>query len=397
MRGNLVSSDVAASIFWTMNPKNSFINNVASDGWYYGFHYFIPNMNVPLPNGNDETNLRTLPNLEFENNVAYNNRNSGLKIDRKLLSHESFSPLPITISGLKVWNQFINNFDQWGIEVNGDNIIIKNSVIFDSPIGIELKGKDNVIEDTAIRILETPNNHLLISGIIISGQNQTIKESLVEGYVSNEISSPSDFAISNSYLHKEPISGTLIDTKLLDANPLYFGNPVNALSFLQVYGYDAPNGPDNNYPRNFILKNFQHNLLDGSEKIVDMNFIAILETLHDNSIDYKEKTSENLDQNMFDDNEEDIGNFKNKAIAWTRGNLSNEQFLSEVKIQINNGLITPSKMNLDDFDSYQLTIPTWLKDTSKFWVRNLITDQEFFDAVEFVLENQVVDTSFIYN
>jgi len=394
--GNLTPSDKFTSVFWTMNPQNAFVNNVASDGWYYGFYYSIPNMNVPLPNEDDETNLRHLANLEFENNIAYNNRHAGIKIDRKLLSHETISPLPITISGLKIWNQFINNFDQFGIEVNGDNVIIKDTQIFDSPIGIELKGKNNVVENTAIKILETPNNHLLISGIIISGQNQTIKESLLEGYIPNEISSPSDITISNSYLHKEPISGTLIDTKLLDTNPIYFGKPVNIQSFLKVYGYDAPNGPNNNYPRNFILKTFDNNILDKSEKIVDMNFFAVLETLQDNNIESRKKTNKNIDKNMVNYKEQFIENFKNKAIAWERGILSNEQFLSEVKTQINNGLITPSKMNLDELDNYLLTIPTWLKNTSKFWIRDSISDQEFLNAVEFILEKQILDTSFTY-
>jgi len=395
--GNLINSDKFSSVFWTMNPQNAFVNNVASKGWYYGFHYSIPNMMVKIPNKNDEQNLKYLSNLEFENNITYNNRHVGLNIDRPSSSDESDFVLPITISGLKVWTQFINNYNQWGIVVNANHVIIKNTQIFDSPIGIELKQHSNVVEDSIIKIISPSDHNQLFSGILISGQNQTIKDSLVGGYIPNEVSTSSDIAISNSHLHKEPLSGTLFNTKLLDPNPIYFGNPFNPQSFLQVYGYDAPNGPNKSYPRNFILKTINSNILSESEKIVDMNFFAVLENLNDNNFNSGKKTEEKLDTNIVENKEQFIGNFKNKAMAWQLDVISNEEFLSEVKILINNGVIHPSKMNLDDFDNYQFTIPSWLKNTSKFWIINSISDQEFLNAIEYVLEKQVLDTNSLYS
>ena len=53
-------------------------------------------------------------------------------------------------------------------------------------------------------------------------------------------------------------------------------------------------------------------------------------------------------------------------------------------------------MNLDELDNYEFTLPSWLKNTSKFWISNSITDQEFINAIEYLLEIQVLDASFLY-
>ncbi len=387
--GNLIHSDKFTSVFWTMNPQNAYVNNVASDGWYYGFYYSIPNMMVPIPNKNDEQNLKDFSNLEFENNIAYNNRHAGLKIDRVSFSQESDYVLPITISGLRIWNQFINNFDQWGIEVNANHVIIKNAQIFDSPIGIEMKRKSNVVENSIIKIISPSDNHQLISGILISGQNQTIKDSLVGGYISNQISTPSDITISNSYLHKEPLSGTLFNTKLLDPNPIYFGNPVNPQSFLRVYGYDAPNVPNKSYPSNFILKTFDNNILDESEKIVDMNFFATIEPLNDYGNLNVVNPANNLQNNVEKSENELTQMFKSRTAGWEKGLISDNSYVENVKILIDYGLIDITFTDPEYLDDNDFEIPSWMKQTANFWIRDLITAEEFLNSLAFVLESGV--------
>jgi len=111
---------------------NTYTNNVAVGGQYYGFHFSIPNMRVNVPGFSQEINLRSLPNQEFENNIAYNNIVAGLRINRALISDDSVASSTITISNLRVWNLFRNNFNTWGIFSTADDVIIKNAKIFDS-------------------------------------------------------------------------------------------------------------------------------------------------------------------------------------------------------------------------------------------------------------------------
>jgi len=386
LRGNLISSDHQASVFWTMNPRNSFKNNVAVDGFYYGFHFSIPNMLVNDPNSEDEVNLRSLPNLEFDNNVAYNNKHVGFVITRPLVTNESIDNQTISISEFKAWSEIQRSSSQWGIRVHGEDIVIKDSKIFDSPIGIQLKGKKNLVENTSIKIINQDNSALLVAGILISGEEMTINQSLVQGYLSNEMSSPSDILIDNSSLEKNLISGFVIDTTLFDPHPIFFGNPLNSKSFLQIHGYDAPNGPKNPYPQNFILKKIDFNKLDRENQSVDQNFVAKIIPLDKNN-DYEDlDLPPALEQPSRNMKYEKIQLFKNKAIAWEKNLISNIEFATEVKILIKEGIIKIPLLDLDNLDVYDFNLPTWMKKNANFWTRDLISDDEFIYSIEYVLE-----------
>ena len=64
------------------------IDNVAVGGQYWGFFFDIPNMEVEMPNSDNLHNLRSLPSLEFEDNLAYNNRHGGIKVIRPTIDEE---------------------------------------------------------------------------------------------------------------------------------------------------------------------------------------------------------------------------------------------------------------------------------------------------------------------
>jgi len=282
LSGNLISSDRQASVFWSMNPSNSYKNNVAVNGLYYGFHFSIPNVSVQSPD-KEKVNLSSLSNLEFENNVAYNYRHAGLVIDRPKLNDDPIEDQTITVSKFKAWNEYGRAIGQWGIRIFGQDIVVKDSQIFDSSVGIELRGKDNTVENTNIKIINLPSQELLVAGIVISGQDMIIKDSVIQGYIKNEISSASDIIINNDHNRKELLSAFIIDTSLNDPRPIYFGNPVNSKSFLQVYGYNAPNGPNGNYPNNLMLQKINFDDINQDEKSIDLNFMAKVSPLDDDN------------------------------------------------------------------------------------------------------------------
>ena len=346
-------------------------------------------MLVQPPGVENKVNLRSLPNLEFENNISYNYRQEGLRIDRHQAVNESTLNQTISISGFKAWNQMKIRNDQVGIKIVGYDVHIKDSKIFENPIGIQLNGKNNVVQDTTVKIINQYNAVPLVAGILISGQNMTIKNSVVEGYVSNELSSPSDILIDNSPTLDLPISGFIINTKLLDPHPIYFGNPVNPKSFLQIFGFDAPNTPKNNYPKNFILQKIDFDDINQDEKSVDLNFVAKVSPLEGEDyfegldlLPEIEKSSENL-------NYEKIQLFKNNVIGWNNQVISDNEISAEVKIMMEEGLIRIPLVDLDNLDAYDLNLPSWMKRTAGFWIGDSISDQEFFNAIEFVLEHKL--------
>ena len=389
LRGNLISSDGKSSVFWTMNPRNLFKNNVAVDGSYYGFHFSIPNMLVNDPNSENEVNLQSLSNLEFDENVAYNNRHAGLVISRPLVTNESIENQTISISEFKVWTNLGKATNQWGVLVSGEDIVIKDSKIFDSPIGIQLSGSKNLVEDTSIKIINQADNVPLVSGILISGEDMTINQSLVQGYQANEISSPSDILIDNSVVQKKLISGFIIDTTLFDPQPIFFGNPVNSKSFLQIHGYDAPNGPKNLYPSNFILQKIDFENLSRDNQSVDFNFVAEIIPVDENNYNEDLNLSIDLEKSSKNNKFEKIQMFKNKAIAWDKNIISNNEFSTEIKVLIQEEIIKITMLDLDNLDSYDLNLPAWMKKTANFWIRNLISDQEIINSIEFVLERNL--------
>jgi len=386
--GNLIPSDARASVFWTMNPMNSFTNNVAVDGGYYGFHFFIPNMLVFVPDFETKVNLRSLPNLEFKNNVSYNNKHAGLTIDRHLLENESIEDQSISVSGFKALNQLGRTSNQWGIRISGQDMIINNSEIYDSPIGIQLNGHKNIVEDTFIKIHENPNQALLIGGILISGQDNTIRNSEIEGYVANENSSPYDILIDNSP-RESLISAFIIDTSLLDPHPIYFGNPVNSKSFLEIHGYDAPNGPKNNYPKNFKLQKIDFVDNKPNNDSIDLNFMAKITPVDENNKLDNLVFSPDVESPSENFNYEKLQMFKNKAIAWNNNLISNNEFSTELQVMITEGIIKVSLLDIDNVDDYDLNLPSWMKKTTNFWIRDLISDQEIINAIEFVLESNL--------
>ena len=45
-------------------------------------------------------------------------------------------------------------------------------------------------------------------------------------------------------------------------------------------------------------------------------------------------------------------------------------------------------LDLDNLDAYDFNLPTWMKKTANFWTRDLISDQDFINAIEFLLDSE---------
>ena len=96
-----------------------------------------------------------------------------------------------------------------------------------------------------------------------------------------------------------------------------------------------------------------------------------------------------LEQYSENFNYEKIELLKNKVIAWDKNLISNGEFSIEVKVLIQEGIIIIPFVDLDNLDAYDLNTPTLMKKTANFWIRDSISDLEFINAIEYVLESNL--------
>lgn len=387
--GSLTATDGRSSIFWISNPYNVYKNNVAVGAYYHGYYFSISNKWVEYSAMVDKVNLKSLPTLEFENNHSYNTRHSALKIERTLFENDNFDIGKYLISNLFVWNAGekdpgpLNS----GIFIVSDNVTVINSKIYDSVTGIFLSGDDNTISNVEINYRNNEKTNSPWSGVVFDGQNNLLEDSMIRGYGSEGNHSASDILLYGETLQQ--ISVLIKNTSLLDERPIIFGFPKNIDSYIEIHGYDAPNGFKNDYPENFILKRIDYNLYKEGEKdsFTDLNFLAVVEPL-----DLPKKTSNkisdkiNLPTKLEKSESKLFKSFKSDAIRWKDNVITNEQFDAKIKILLNSNIIKILNLNLDTLEGYEFSPPLWFKTIVDFWQDELITDMEFRNALEYVLQ-----------
>ena len=250
----LILPHSGSSVFWTQNPMNVYRNNVAVNAPYWGFSFEIPKKNVDLPNSDKQINLRSLPSLEFEGNIAYNNRHGRMGVSRPVIEDKAIESSDILISNFPAMGSQIEIERHFGILVVCSNTTISNSYLLNNRFGIQLSGQNNKIIDTKIEMERISLPEMDISGIVVAGRNNLIEHSKINGYVSKNDNNGYDISLLNDKRFKNLISAKVVNTTLLDPRPLYIGNPTNENSFLEIYGYDAPFAKIEKIPENFLLK-----------------------------------------------------------------------------------------------------------------------------------------------
>jgi len=382
---NELITESESSVFWTMNPQNVYRNNVAVSANYWGFFYDIPNQEVTLPNSNKTINLRSLSSLEFDDNQAYNYRHGGLKIVRPTNFNEDVSHSEIFISNFSALASPIKVNWHFGVLVSGSNITISDSSLINNRFGIFLNGEGNNVLNTKITLERNRIPDLAISGIVIGGGNNQIKNSKIEGYVSKNNNEASDISVSNNEKLKR---AKIINTTLLDPIPFYFGVPGNENSFLEIYGYDAPFAKTKKLPENFILKKIGSDIIEQRGEYNNLEFNGMIKMLPEIRLENQVFSGEDI---QIDDdkktNSKLIKNFKNNAFAWSQNNISDKEFMNEIEILFESRLIEIVGLRQGSFNEIQFNIPHWVKQLVGYWFVNSISDQEFINAIEYILES----------
>ncbi len=376
----------SSAVFWTQNPMNVYRDNVAVDGRYWGFFFEIPNTEIEISETSEVINLRSLPSLEFDGNTAYNFRLGGMKIFRPNIEHNGAQSSEILISNFKVMSSITEFEKHSGVFVSGSNVTISNAILLNNKFGVLLKGDSNKVVDTTIKMEKSKKIDSEIFGVLIDGKNNLIQNSEISGYVSKNSHKAADISVSNSEKQKRLLSAKIVNSTLLDPIPIYFGNPTNEKSFLEIYGYNAPHASTKKIPENFILKKIGSETLEQRGEYNNLDFDAMIKLFPKSKPENPMKVDEEID-NYDKTPIELIKKFKNQANAWAKNELENGKFLDEIEVLFESRVFEIKGLENDSFKDSQLVIPQWVKKLVSYWSEDSISDQEFINALKYVLES----------
>jgi len=394
----LIESDRRASVFWIQNPYNTFRNNIAVGGSYYGYYFDIPNQWIMFDEIGDLVNLRSLPTQVFENNLAYANRHAGLKIEREMVSDKDVFFSKYNINDVTVWGVGSKSGipDNSGILIEGHEIKIISARIYDSPIGITLNGGNNEIINSEI-VMRNFFESEPLAGIQIGGLNNEVHDSMIKGYTSLGEKNTADILLSNTVQH--PVSVLINKTRLLDTHSIIFGKTFDPNSEIVVIGYDAPQSPQKGYPENFILKTLEDskNRYKVKKFVADEDFEAAVFPLNQDDIEsFQSITMDKKPNQKKPTKSEIMSMFKSKAYSWSNELISTQNFLKEIQPLLDNKIIILVNFNIDDFDDYNFDVPNWSKKLVGFWFEGKISEEDFTNALKYILQSRIYNYNNYY-
>ena len=107
-----------------------------------------------------------------------------------------------------------------------------------------------------------------------------------------------------------------------------------------------------------------------------------------------ETDSQKLEESSFNDNIVIPEWVRNSAAWWSKGELSDKEFLNSLSYLINEEIVDlGSGVNGDRAEvSFDVTqeIPAWVKTVADSWAKELTSSREFVDAIEFLIENEII-------
>jgi hypothetical protein len=237
--GTILPSDTYAAGFWTMNPFNTFTNNVAVGG-RRGFFSQIPNLAMQLKGFDGAVNLQSLPILKFENNLAHSNTVGGLRFAGLGMARTN---KPSTIVGFTGWRN-----GKAGIALEGNNIVVSQSFLFgNGEANLTLLGDNNTIQDGRLlgelpeALQRDPRRFRpAVKGIVVGGRANVVYGAWMSGHDGDEELATADIALMQEDMR--PAQVTVTHSVLASSRPILFGYPQNARSYLEVRGSQGEGG-----------------------------------------------------------------------------------------------------------------------------------------------------------
>jgi hypothetical protein len=77
---------------------------------------------------------------------------------------------------------------------------------------------------------------------------------------------------------------------------------------------------------------------------------------------------------------------KNSASQWSRGEISDSDFINEIKYLVENNSIKVSVPEKHSGDK----IPDWIRNNASWWSSGKISEDEFVNGIKYLIENGVI-------
>ena len=89
------------------------------------------------------------------------------------------------------------------------------------------------------------------------------------------------------------------------------------------------------------------------------------------------------------------GWIKNIAGWWADGEISEDEFLTGIEYLINNNIISLDFIpchNMADSKTISSSqpVPNWVKNNANWWSENLITDTDFINGLQYLLQHKII-------
>ena len=303
--GELIPSDETPAVFWMQNPVNTWTNNIAVQGGYYGFHFDVPDDEHDEKDHDRPMNLGSLAIQKFENNESHNNGVYGLRTSAGHASHEDehdeSHEVQVRSSGT------IDNFlswrnGYWGIRLDGVGTQVTDSIFIGNKNGgnIGFEGAYNIVRNSqALGEVNNGNNRAHLGVVFEGGDHNVIENSIIKGHGETGIMfrHGHDNIVKDSTLDQRVLferngskielsllsadvmlghdrsTGSIINTQMLSPRTIIFGISESNDSYLVVQNYMAPNDNHGRVPNSFSLWSLDTDVLNG---VIDPYFVAII-------------------------------------------------------------------------------------------------------------------------
>ena len=83
---------------------------------------------------------------------------------------------------------------------------------------------------------------------------------------------------------------------------------------------------------------------------------------------------------------------QNTALWWSENNISDLEFINALEFLINNEIISITYGNISNVEK-QETIPLWIKNNAKWWSEGQIDDKIFFQGIEYLVQSGIIQVN----
>ena len=81
---------------------------------------------------------------------------------------------------------------------------------------------------------------------------------------------------------------------------------------------------------------------------------------------------------------------KSNASWWSADKITDTDFISGIEYLIENRIMNINSHNITKYENSSDTIPSWIKNSAKWWSMGQIPDEDFLSGIKYLIENNVI-------